>query len=114
MDGLVGVFLLPGLVFGVVGAGLTTLRRIRWRIGFPLTYAAFVAFVAWLNWHLANDPNITGRYRTPSAGDIASGIAGMSVIGLLPLLIAFLLTAAIGKRMAGPPRPPVRNAGQAQ
>ena len=38
----------------------------------------------------------------------------MSIIGLLPLLVAYLLTAAAGKRMVRPPRPPVRNEGQAQ
>ena len=71
MDGLVGVFLLPGLVFGVVGAVVTTMCRIRWRIGFPATYAAFVVFVVWFNWHVSHDPNLTGRYREPTAGDIA-------------------------------------------
>ena len=114
MDGLAGVFLLPGLVFGVVGAVVTTMRRIRWRIGLPVTYAAFVVFVVWLNWHVANDPNLTGRYRAATAEDIAGGIAMMSIIGLLPLLIAYLLTAAVGKRMVRQPRPPMRNDGQAQ
>jgi len=114
MDGLAGVFLLPGLIFGVVGAVVTTMCRIRWRIGFPVTYAAFVVFVVWLNWHVSHDPNLTGRYRAPSAGDIAGGIAAMSIIGLLPLLVAYLLAAAVGKRMVQPPRPPVRNEGQAQ
>ena len=114
MDGLAGVFLLPGLVFGVVGAVVTTMCRIRWRIGFPVTYAAFVVFAIWSNWHVSHDLNITGRYREPTAGDIAGGMAAMSIIGLLPLLVAYLLAATVGKRMVRPARPAVQNEGQAQ
>ena len=113
MDGLIGVLLLPPLVFGVVGAVVATIWRLRWRFALPLTCAAFVAFVIWFNWYLANDPNITGRYRGPTPGETVADIVMMSIVGLLPLVIAFLLTAVAGKRMKRS-RPLLRNEGQAQ
>jgi hypothetical protein len=114
MDGLLGVLVLPPLVFGVVGAAVTTIWRFRWRFALPLTYAAFVVFVIWFNWYLANDPNLTGRYRGPNPGETVVDMVMMSIVGLLPLVVAFLLAAVVGKRMARPPRPPLRNEGPAQ
>jgi hypothetical protein len=105
LDGIFDAFVLPGIAFGVVGGVAAIYWRLRWRFALPLTYVAFIVFAIVLCWYLASDPNLAGRYRAATPADIAMGVGMMGTIGFLPLVIAFLLTAIVGKRAARPPSP---------
>ena len=91
--GFGGVLLLvlgPGLAFGVVGAVLATIGRVRWFVGLPATFAALVVFALWFSWNAARG--------TPStAGDIARGTLMVSLLATLPLVAAYLLAAAASR-----------------
>src|SRR5262245_61737370 len=89
--GIVLLLLGPGLVFGVVGAVLTSICRVRWRIGFPATFAALVVFALWWS---------ASRVADSTAGDIAQGTLMLSIFALFSLVPAYLLTAAAAKGLA--------------
>jgi hypothetical protein len=89
------MYFTQGFPFGIVGALLMAMWGVRWFKGLPATLAVFVVYAFWQTWVLSQSPNLIDRIgRHDSAGELASLTFLTTFLGLVPLVIGYVLTAA--------------------